>query len=214
MKFETHKKGFTLVELIIASSISLLVIGAGLTILITGIRSSALSTSVIQNDISQLGLDSKLTVDSRMANQLALYTEYSPGMTAIDFISNPGKYTGKYGNFLVLATSTSTNSGGISYKKISGLHYKNNNLYKFDYVVSIADQESNKPLTAILIENKNSIESSYKQQAKDLSPLSRSGLFLLRSNVSASMACIVKNGSTSSKTISSKVIEANFHIRK
>ena len=205
--------GYTLVEVMVAATISLLVGAAGLTILVSGIRSSLRTASVTAYDISQWNLDSRLWVDSKIANGISLYEDFTNGHV------EPWlrKSVEGRGNFLVLSLSEIAPNGvNVFYKKLSGYHYDPDKkaIYRFEYIVSKEEQDEFALMEDILKNNRTTIQNSYVIQTANATALSAEGLFICRAaGKAASLACLVSSGKESSRTLESKLIEATFIIR-
>ena len=225
------RAAFTLVEVMVAMGLSLLLGTGALWLVVAGVRSSTLSTSGAINDLSQWGIASRLWVDARIANAITIYPSYTD--TQVERwtrrVINDG------GNFMVFTLSDAVDNH-TSYTKITGYYFTptsssvpaTGTIYRFDYLVSSADQASFKSLEDILKDNRTAIMASAKVVASNVntfmttsvvsgSPATTTTLanvFLCRgAGAIASLACSVASGNSSQKTYQEKVIEATFFIR-
>lgn len=225
------RSAYTLVEVMISASVSLLVTGGALWLLVAGVRSSTLATSGAVNDLTQWGIASRLWVDARIANGITIYEGYTTAKVErwLRRVVNDG------GNFMVFSLSSQeSNSVLASYSKITGYYFTptanttpaTGTIYRFDYTVSSADQSSNKPLDDILKDNRTAIMASAKVVATNITTFMTTNVvsgnttttvptvFLCRAaGTVATLACSVSTGVVSQKTFQQKVIEATFFIR-
>lgn len=205
-------RGGTLVEILIASSASLLVVGGALWLIISGVRSSARSTNAIVNDLTQWGIASRLWIDSRIANGITIYedTQASNVKRWLRSVVNDR------GNYVVFSLSSTNALGNTYYTRLSGYEYNpvDRKIYRFDYPVSAADQTAETPLEDILNNQRADILATYIVIASMVDPLDSSGVFYCRSaGTAASFACKITSGDAQSKTLKTKTIEATFYVR-
>jgi prepilin-type N-terminal cleavage/methylation domain-containing protein len=221
-----RQAGFTLVEVMVSSALSLLVVGGALAFLIIGVRSSALATSGSINDLAQWGIASRLWVDARIANGISIYQDYTAANVErwLRRVVNDG------GNFMVFSLSTPVGNQ-TRYTKLTGYYFiptasgvpATGTVYRFDYDVSSADQTAFTPLEDILRNNRTAIMASATVVADDVTTFmttttaggtTLANVFLSRSaGAAASLACSVSAGTASTRTRQQKVIEATFYIR-
>jgi hypothetical protein len=223
------RSAYTLVEVMISSSVSLLVVGGALWLLIAGTRSATLATSGSINDLAQWGIASRLWVDARIANAITVYPSYATTDVErwLRRVVNDG------GNLMVFSLSTPVGFY-TRYLKITGYYFvpisntvpASGAIYRFDHDVSTADQASFKSLEDILKDNRTTIMGNATVVASHVSTFmttsvlvsgvttTLANVFLTRSAGSAaSLACAVSSGSERQKTYQQKVIEATFLIR-
>lgn len=227
----TARAAFTLVEVMIAMGLSLLVGGGALWLVLAGVRSSTLATSGAINDLSQWGIASRLWVDARIANGITIYPSYATADVErwLRRVVNDG------GNFMVFSLSDAVDNHTV-YSKITGYYFTptasgipaKGTIYRFDYLVSSADQASFKPLEDILKDNRSAIMASAKIVASNVNTFMTTtvvtgspavtttfaNVFLCRAaGAVASLACSVSSGNAAQRTYQEKVIEATFFIR-
>ena len=204
--------GYTLVEILIGSSVSLLVVGASLWLMFEGVRSSTRSTNNSVNDLTQWGIASRLWIDSRIANGITIYEDNEE--------TNLKRWeravVGDRGNFIVFSLSDTDASNKTFYTKISGYYYSagTQKVYRLDYDVTSADQNSNQTLEQILVNRRDDIIKTYDLIASDIDEVNTDGVFLCRTaGTAASFNGIVSQGDEANKTIREKTIEATFYVR-
>lgn len=196
-----------------AAAIALLVGGAALTILLFGIRSSMKSTAITANDMSQWSLDSRVWVDSRIANGITVYADY----TAAEVEPWKRLTVDGRGDFLVLSLSESQPvTGRLSYLKLTGYYFDRptNSILRFDHEVSALERTTFVALEDILKNNMNAIKASAQVQTSGATSVGTNGIFTCRAaGKAASLACVVAIGDRRNRTFESKMIEATFIIR-
>ncbi|HLP00707.1 MAG TPA: prepilin-type N-terminal cleavage/methylation domain-containing protein [Opitutaceae bacterium] len=137
-------RGMTLVEVMMASAISLIVTAGVMWLVVEGMRASIHTSNVSGNDLDHWGLANRLVFDTRLANKLILYSEFSSA--AVSTEGNDGvadAYAPEpVGNFLVLALRLPDEETGVwACTKLTGYVYNpdKKTLSKFEYSV---DKES------------------------------------------------------------------------
>jgi len=148
-----QKAGFTLTELVIAMTISVITAGMALAFLFEGLRSSLKTTAIYTNDMTQWGLTNRLLIDSKLANAVAIYTDNSAAtIAAAAVLTTPrGVAQNASGNFLVLAQGSQVDdSTTMTYSSLIGYYFNTGNgtLSRFQYNVTSA--EANTALESIL----------------------------------------------------------------
>ena len=145
----SHRAGFTLTELLIAMSISVIVCGMALAFLFEGLRASLKTSAVYTNDMTQWGLTNRLLIDTKLANNIAIYTDNSAGTLAAAVTAGGGVGEGSFGNFIVLALGAvmdvTTTQQQQQYSSLYGYYYNPTaqTLSRFQYTIP-----SNEPLYA------------------------------------------------------------------
>lgn len=204
--------GHTLVEVLIAASVSLLVTSGALWLIVQGTRTSATSANAIANDLTQWGVASRLWIDSRIANGITIYAD-----SDADNVKRWRRaVVTDRGDFVVFSLSDTDGSGRTFYSRLSGYEYDADKrlVYRFDYVVPTADQTGNTPLEDILNDNRVDIRKTYIVVASSVDAIDSNGVFICRtSGTAASFACKVTSGLASQKTLKEKTIEATFYVR-
>ncbi|MDA7916609.1 prepilin-type N-terminal cleavage/methylation domain-containing protein [bacterium] len=149
------QSGHTLVEVLIASSVSLLVITGALWVMFAGVKSSAQSTNTIVNDLTQWGIASRLWIDSRIANGITIYEDTQ----TINVERWLRAVVNDRGNFVVFSLSDTNGSGKTYYSRLSGYVFDSSQrkVFRFDYPVKASDQTGATPLEDILNNNRTDI---------------------------------------------------------
>ncbi len=165
------RRGMTIVEIMIASAISLIVVGAALWLLVEGMAVSWKTSNVSDNDLTHWSLNNRLVLDTRTANSLIVYSDFdasvitAEGIDGITIHTDPKRYVG---NLLVLPLtlpSETANASGlrtIGCRRITGYRYhpSKHTLTKFIFPVSESDTAVGKPVHTILVENLSAIQAS------------------------------------------------------
>jgi hypothetical protein len=203
--------GFTLVEVMIAATIAVTVIGMGLAFIVEGTRASMRATSSLNNDVSQWGISSRLQLDSKLANGATIYKTATSG----DITVTGRRKAGERGTFLVLSSSViAADSKTAKYEKISGYSYNSTNrtLYRFEY--QVAEGEENNELEKIITDHLASL--TFQPVSTEVDSLDPAGPFVSRdtSNTNAATAIFRLNqGRASHGTDNSILVEVSFLIR-
>ncbi len=205
-------RGHTLVEVLIAASVSLMVTSGALWLIVQGTRTSTASANAIANDLTQWGVASRLWIDSRIANGITIYEDSET--------ENVERWLRAVvtdrGDFVVFSLSDTDGNGQTFYSRLSGYEFDASArvVYRFDYEVPAADQSGNTPLEDILNDNRDDIRDTYIVVASSVDAIDSNGVFICRtSGTAASFACKVTSGSATEKTLKEKTIEATFYVR-
>ncbi|MBT5903036.1 MAG: prepilin-type N-terminal cleavage/methylation domain-containing protein [Opitutaceae bacterium] len=213
-KFLSRAKqsGHTLVEVLIASSVSLMVVTGALWVMFAGVKTSAQSTNTVINDLTQWGIASRLWIDSRIANGITIYADTE--------VANVERWlravVNDRGNFVVFSLSDTNGSGKTFYTRLSGYVFdpSQRKVFRFDYPVKASDQSGATPLEDILNNNRTAIIATYVTVASSVDAIDSSGVFLCRTaGTAASFGCKVTSGDTTRDTFKEKVVEATFYVR-
>ena len=125
-----------------AMAVAVLIGSAAMWMLTQGTVSSWRTANVSGNDLTQWGLNNRIVLDSRLANGVTLYSEYTS--SAVTAEGNDGLGVGKRGNFLVLSSTLPDYvSGQARVTKITGYVYNSTDHTISKFVldpVSAADQ--------------------------------------------------------------------------
>lgn len=206
------QSGHTLVEVLIASSVSLMVVTGALWVMFAGVKTSAQTTNTVVNDLTQWGIASRLWIDSRIANGITIYEDTQ--------VKNVERWlravVNDRGNFVVFSLSATNGSGKTYYSRLSGYVFDSTQrkVFRFDYPVTGADQTANTPLEDILNNNRDDIIATYVTVADSVDAIDSSGVFLCRTaGTAASFGCRVTSGDTARDTFKEKVVEATFYVR-
>ena len=205
-------RGHTLVEVLIAASVSLMVTSGALWLIVQGTRTSAASANAIANDLTQWGVASRLWIDSRIANGITIYADAD----AANVKRWLRAVVRDRGDFVVFSLSDTDGSGRTFYSRLSGYEFDASSrlVYRFDYEVPASDQTGNTPLEDILNDNRADIRATYIVVASSVDAIDSNGVFICRtSGTAASFACKVTSGSEIEKTLKEKTIEATFYVR-
>lgn len=203
--------GFTLVEVMIAATIAVTVIGMGLAFIVEGTRASMRATSSLNNDVSQWGISSRLQLDSKLANGATIYKTATSG----DITFAGRRKGGERGKLLILSSSVTANGNNTAqYEKISGYSYNSTNrtLYRFEY--QVADDEKTNDLEKIITDHLASF--TFQPVTTEVDGLDPAGPFVSRdtSNTNAATAIFRLNqGHSTHGTDNSILVEVSFLIR-
>jgi hypothetical protein len=205
----------TLVELMVALTIGVFILGAATFFIIQGTRASLRATSSSENDLVQWSISSRLQIDSKLANGAVIYRSLDSASVALD----QRCAAGARGNLLVLSLSSSPNGSRASvYEKLTGYLYDSNArvLRKFEHDVSSSDQASGKDLETIITENM--ADFTFTVVARDIETIDSDGPFINRDltnrNVNAAAATFrLTQGSAAFMTRDSILVEIAFLIR-
>jgi hypothetical protein len=147
----------TLVEIMMASMLSFVVVSGALWLLTNGTYSAWKTSAVTSNDLTHWGLANRLTLDTRVANSLCVYSDLDAALIATEGSSGISFYADrKVGNLLVLSLSLpDRTTGGYACQRLTGYRYvpSEEALYKFEHTASAADIAANKPAFQLLLEN-------------------------------------------------------------
>jgi hypothetical protein len=215
----SRKRGYTLTEILIASSISVAVGGAAMWFLVEGSRSSVKSTNTSINDLSQWSIFTAISVDSKTANGMAVYKDF----TKDDMKDSTVRLNnGERGNVLILTRGKAlAGSTATSYTQVTGYVFtpSKKTLRKFVYNVPTSEQgdpaTNTKPKTLeeILVDNFDTF--SFRNVADNLQPTdSGVGVFLVRERGHSGILTVESiQGDGNKRAVSKKLIDASFFIR-
>jgi prepilin-type N-terminal cleavage/methylation domain-containing protein len=136
-----RRAGFTLVELIIAMSISVTVCAMAVYFLFEGLRSSLKTSSIYTNDMTQWGLTNRLLIDTKLANNIEVFTDNTASTLTAAVTAQGGIAEGSFGNFIVLALGSmvevSTTQQQYQYTSLYGYYFNPNaqTLSRFQYTI-------------------------------------------------------------------------------
>ncbi|PTY04809.1 hypothetical protein DB347_19085 [Opitutaceae bacterium EW11] len=199
----------------IASAIAVTILGITAYFIVESTRATLKGTAISQNNMDQWSLTSRLMLDSRQANGMAIYDDLvTTSLTFEKRITTPTSQ----GNLLIFSRSYipsgSNPNTNPSYSRIIGYLYKEDKktLYKFEYEVSSAEQTPTPAsLEDILINNKGNF--SLEPQADGIEPIKSGGkVFYFLAPSYAHIAFLAREG-TNKLTKDAKLIEASFIVR-
>lgn len=214
-----RRRGFTLVEIMIASAIAVAFSAMALWFMVQSTRTSMRTLSNIDNDLEQWSISNRLLIDSKLANGVAVFDSFATS----SFTTAKGLGPGERGNFLVLSQSDpiagSTQSQFIS---LWGYVYDSTNqrLSKFEYTVTAADRTAGTPLVDLLTNYYSQFV--LRTVAENVTLVSTSGgeAFLVREQgrqanlVFRRQADTAKKKNANSKTVDYRMFEISFYTRK
>ena len=148
----SRRAGFTLTELLIAMTISVVLCGMATYFLFEGLRASLKTSAIYTNDMTQWGLTNRLMIDTKLANNIEIFADNSSAtLTAAATYTNNtpagGVAKGTFGNFIVLAlgamAEVSTTQQQYQYSSLYGYYYNPTakTLSRFQYAVSASDSQ-------------------------------------------------------------------------
>jgi len=236
-------RGFTLVELLIATSISVIVCGMATYFLFEGLRASLKTSAIYTNDMTQWGLTNRLLIDTKLANCIEIFQDNSTTTltnAAILIGGSPagGVDPGSFGNFIVLALGAETaGTSTMAYSSLYGYYYSPSlakedgvntfaaqTLYRFQYTVPSSDTTLG--LEAIVAKDENNFQYTAVANGLTLPALpagdsETNGAFLNRSAFLANLLLRAKSGVNLSGssvndtlTSNSRMIEVAFYARQ
>lgn len=216
--FSSRKRGLTLTEVLVASSISVALGASAMWFVTEGTRSSLKAASTSINDISQWSIFTAISVDSKIANGMTVYKNFTrEEMKDNSFRLN----NAERGNVLILTRSIQKpNAKKTSYTQITGYIFSatTKNLRKFVYAVPEAEQGNPalgvepKTLEEILIDNFETF--APRSIADELHPTTTgAGVFLVRERGQSGILTVESIQGTNTRHKSKKLIDASFFIR-
>jgi hypothetical protein len=134
-------------------AIGVIVGGMALYFLFEGLRASLKTSAIYTNDMTQWGLTNRLMIDTKLANNIEVFTDNSASTLAAAATANSsgipagGVAQGSFGNFVVLALGNmvvvSTTVQQYQYSSMYGYYYNPvaQTLSRFQYTVSASDAE-------------------------------------------------------------------------
>jgi hypothetical protein len=208
-----RRRGHSLVEVLIAMSISVVVAGASVWFIAEGTRYSMRTTASATNDFIQWSISSRLQLDSKLANGAAIYSN----LTAASIKPNLRRIGGQRGNLLILSLSErDPGSARSRFTRVTGYVYApgTNILSKFEHIVSSAQQSSYADLETILTTNLSGF--TLEPVARGVESFDGSGPFVSRDvgNINAATATFrLQQGDAANHTKDTSVVEISFLIR-
>ena len=157
----------TIVEIMVASAVSLIVVGGAMWLIVEGMAMSMKTSNVSGNDLTHWGLSNRLVLDSRTATELVVYSDFKKATIVAEGDKGIRSYdpTRSVGNFLVLALRLPDKDSGIwACSKLSGYVYDpaTEVLSEFEYNVDPASEDYTKGLSVQALLEK--YHSSFKLQ--------------------------------------------------
>lgn len=211
-------RGYTLSEVLIAMSIGVVVLATATWFMVEGTRVSMKTTNNSINDLSQWSIFTAISVDSKVANGMEIYSTF----TTAD-LNDPTKRLDKdqRGNVLILTRSHQTgNSRLATYDQITGYIYSatTKNLRKFVYKVPASEQgDATTPpatLEQILVNNLTSFSPHSIAENVNTPNSAWGGVFLVRQKGQSGILTIESvQGDGNSHIVNKKLIDAAFFIR-
>ncbi len=217
--FSSRKRGLTLTEVLIATGLSVALGSAAMWFLMEGTKSSLKATNTSINDISQWSIFTAISVDSKIANGMAVYKHFTKDdLKDISLRLN----NSERGNVLILTRGVQQEKAKkTSYTQITGYVYSptSKNLRKFVYDVPASEQGNAdfniepKTLEQILIDNFETF--ALRSIADELRPTSTGvGVFLVRERGQSGILTVESiQGAGTQNAVSKKLIDASFFIR-
>jgi prepilin-type N-terminal cleavage/methylation domain-containing protein len=214
------QRGYTLSEILIAMSLSVVVLAAATWFMVEGTRASMKTTNNSINDLSQWSIFTAISVDSKVANGMEVYRTF----TAAD-MSDPTKRLDKdqRGNVLILTRSHQVgNSRQATYDQITGYIYSatTKNLRKFVYTVPPSEQGNpatgTPPATLeqILVNNLTNFAPGSIADNVNKPDAAWGGVFLVRQKGQSGILTIESvQGEGNTHSVNKKLIDAAFFIR-
>ncbi len=142
----------TLVEIMVASAVSLIVVGGAMWLIVEGMAIATKTSNVSGNDLTHWGLSNRLVFDSRTATELVVYSDFEKTTIAAEGVEGVRSYdpVRSVGNFLVLALRLPDKDSGIwSCSKLTGYVYDPaaQSLSMFEHVVDPSTDDYKKGLS-------------------------------------------------------------------
>jgi len=223
MKTKSLKKaGFTLSETMLGLAIGMVVAGAAGWFLVEGTRISLKTSAASTNDLSEWGILTSITVDTKTANGMVMYSSF----LKTTFSSSSNRLaSGQTGNVLVLTQSTPNNSGSSSsaaiYTQLTGYVFDPtySTFKKFVYYTTSTEKNPSSPasLETILYNNFDALVlqtlANNVKAVSTTSPLNSAFLCRDAGNQSGELNLQVVGGNSMLSTSSSKLIETSFFVR-
>jgi prepilin-type N-terminal cleavage/methylation domain-containing protein len=223
----TKWKGFTLTEIMIAATISVLVFGFAAAFMIQATRASLRTQSASQNDLTEWGIYQGIAVDTRTANGMTLYKTFS-NPSDFDSSSKQIIVNTTRGDFLVLSQSTQqANAQRPTYISLTGYVYQDGSpantgkgtFKKFTFAVPTG--ERNNTLETILTNNINNFKwltvaeglNATNSDNDSTNPVNRAFLYRSTKLRSGVLNLQVNTGYIGTRTADAKLIETAFFIR-
>lgn len=212
---DSSRRAMTLVEVMVALTLSVIIMGAATYFIVQGTRAALRTTSSTENDLVQWSISSRLQVDSKLANGAVVYRD----LTSSNIELSQRCSSGTRGNLLVLSLASSPNgSRASSYERITGYLFDPDDrvLRKFEHEVSSADRAAATDLETIIKDNM--ADFTLTVVARNVDTLDTDGPFINRDltnrNVNAAAATFrLIQGSAALHTQDSILVEIAFLIR-
>jgi hypothetical protein len=223
-----RRAGFTIVEIMWASAVSLIVIGGAMWLVTYGTASTMQTSNISSNDLTQWGLTNRLILDSRVANGMTVYSDFNKtkiqteGSKGILYYTTPVR---DHGNLLVLSRTATANMGSMSFyvERIIGYYYTSatKQLWKFEMsaegtnpIITEEDQSEYRTVAELLYNHFGQIKPQLIASNVDASPISStSGAFYRRAADQAILSLLVGDSSQLKKAKDTRLIEVSFFIR-
>lgn len=146
------RNGMTLVEIMVASAVSLIVVGGAMWLIVEGMATSMKTANVSGNDLINWGLSNRLVLDSRVATELVVYTDFAKSTITAEGDKGVRAYDPprSVGNFLVLALRLPDKATGVwCCSKLTGYVYDpaTQILSKFEHEVDKSSDDYKKGLS-------------------------------------------------------------------
>jgi hypothetical protein len=215
----------TLVEMMFALTIGVVILGISTGFLVEVTRATLKTQNVSQNDLTEWGMYTGVTIDTRSANGMTLYKSFAPA----SFADSTDRITTNTtrGDFLLLTNSTlPTNSiDPPVYQSMTGYVYTagakpgTGTFQKFTYQVPVAEQTN--ALETILTAHYSHFVfvpvavglDATNSDNDPATPTNRA--FLYRSTIKRSgvLNLQINSGFSSTNTANAKLVETSFYIR-
>jgi hypothetical protein len=139
----------TLVEIMVASAVSVLVVGFAMWLVVEGTATAMKTSNVSGNDLTHWGLSNRLVLDSRVATELVVYSDFSKSTIVAEGEKGIRSYDPprSVGNFLVLALRLPDKISGLwCCSKLTGYVFDpaTQVLSKFEYNVEEKSEDDYK----------------------------------------------------------------------
>ncbi len=146
-----RRRGMTIVEIMVASAVSLIVVGGAMWLIVEGMATSMKTANVSGNDLTHWGLSNRLVLDSRVATELVVYSDFTESTITAEGEEGIRSYDPprSVGNFLVLALRLPDKDSGVwCCSKLTGYVFDPTNqaLSKFEYEVDQTSDDYKKGL--------------------------------------------------------------------
>ena len=227
----TRCQGISLVELMTGLAISTVIVVASLDFMIEATRSTLRTQNNSRNDLTEWGIYTGITIDTRTANGMTLFKDFTPSSfnDPTDEIGSPTSLTGTLrGDFLVLTKSSQPDNNTPSkFLSLTGYVYQagatagTGTFQRFTYTVPTAEQGNTLEtiLTAhyasfIFITVASGLDATISDHAPSpATPQNRAFLFRDYTLRSAVLNLQVSQGYSGTHTDNTKLIETAFYIR-
>lgn len=211
--------GYTLSEVLIAMSIGTAIAGTATWFMVEGARIALKTTNTSLNDLSQWSIFTAISVDSKVANAVSVYSTF----TATDMANATKRLDAKAcGNVLILSRSHQDAGTKLSViDEITGYVFNESGgiLRKFKYATLPAERgETGSPpfsLEKILTDNLALGTFQMRKVADHLNAITAGrGIFLVREKGRSGLLTVeAVQGAGSTHIVNKKLIEASFFIR-